>query len=124
MKYVGTEVAGLNSRRLVAGHGRYTGDIYLDGMLSIAFLRSPHAHARIGKIDKREASAVPGVVYVLTAEEINQQLGPLTHTIDPESMCAKRGRSMRCRLKTSGSLASQWQWWRRRTNIPPAKLPI
>ena len=90
MKYVGTEVAGLNSRKLVAGHGRYTGDIHLDGMLSVAFLRSPHAHARIGKIDTGEALAVPGVVYVLTAKEVNHQLGPVTHTIDPEGMGARR----------------------------------
>ncbi len=90
LKYVGAEVTAVKSRKLVAGRGQYAGDIYLDGMLHVAFLRSPHAHARIRKIDTSEARAIPGVVHVLTAEEVNRDLGPLLYTIEPEGMGAKR----------------------------------
>ncbi|HWM79283.1 MAG TPA: hypothetical protein VNS56_17010, partial [Methylomirabilota bacterium] len=50
------------------GRGRYTDDHTLPGMLWLGIVRSPHAHARIAKIDGREASRLPGVVAVLTRE--------------------------------------------------------
>ncbi|HTW88083.1 MAG TPA: xanthine dehydrogenase family protein molybdopterin-binding subunit [Candidatus Binataceae bacterium] len=90
MKYIGAEITAFKSRKLVAGHGQYASDIYLDGMLYIAFLRSPHAHARIRRIDAGEARAVHGVAHVLTAEEVNRELGLLLYTIEPEGMDARR----------------------------------
>jgi carbon-monoxide dehydrogenase large subunit len=56
--------------RFVQGRGNYVDDIKLPGMLYGDFARSPHAHARIKKIDTSKAAAVPGVVAVLTAEEL------------------------------------------------------
>jgi carbon-monoxide dehydrogenase large subunit len=50
------------TRRLVAGRGTFTGDIVLPRMAHVAFLRSPHAHARILGIDTRAAAALPGVL--------------------------------------------------------------
>src|SRR5437870_1379188 len=56
--------------RLVRGEGRYVGDVRLPGMLHLAFARCPHAHARIGRVDVTRARAAPGVVLVLTAEDL------------------------------------------------------
>src|SRR5262245_41091028 len=56
--------------RFVQGKGNYVDDLKLPGMLFGDFTRSPHAHARIKRIDTAKAAAVPGVVAVLTAEEL------------------------------------------------------
>src|SRR5262249_1753068 len=56
--------------RFVQGKGSYVDDLKLPGMLYGDFNRSPHAHARIKKIDTTKAAAVPGVVAVLTAETL------------------------------------------------------
>jgi len=56
--------------RFVQGRGSYVDDMKLPGMLYGDFVRSPHAHARITKIDVSKAAAVPGVIAVLTAEEL------------------------------------------------------
>src|SRR5919106_997199 len=58
------------TRRLVAGRGTFTGDIVLPRMAHVAFLRSPHAHARIALIDAAAARAMPGVLLVATAAEL------------------------------------------------------
>ncbi|MFK4985666.1 hypothetical protein ACI4B7_27960, partial [Klebsiella pneumoniae] len=59
--YIGRSVPRPNVAKLVEGRGQYVDDIVLPRMLYAAFVRSPHAHARIGKIDARAALAVPGV---------------------------------------------------------------
>jgi len=56
--------------RLVTGRGRYAGDIKLQGLAHIAFVRSPHAHARVTSIDTAAAGAMPGVIRVLTAKDL------------------------------------------------------
>jgi carbon-monoxide dehydrogenase large subunit len=56
--------------RFVQGKGNYVDDLKLPGMLYGDFNRSPHAHARIKKIDTSKAAAVPGVIAVLTAETL------------------------------------------------------
>ena len=56
--------------RFTQGRGNYVDDIKLPGMLHGDFHRSSHAHARIVKIDTSKAKAVPGVVAVLTAEDL------------------------------------------------------
>ncbi len=56
--------------RFIQGKGNYVDDIKLPGMLHMDIVRSPLAHARIKKIDKSEALKVPGVVAVLTAEDL------------------------------------------------------
>jgi carbon-monoxide dehydrogenase large subunit len=56
--------------RFVQGKGNYVDDLKLPGMLYGDFTRSPHAHARIKKIDTTKAAALPGVVAVLTAETL------------------------------------------------------
>ena len=56
--------------RFVQGKGNYVDDLKLPGMLYGDFVRSPYAHARIKKIDTSKAKAVPGVVAVLTADDL------------------------------------------------------
>ena len=56
--------------RFIRGQGSYVDDIKLPGMLFGAIVRSPYAHARIKSIDKSKALQVPGVVAVLTADDL------------------------------------------------------
>jgi aerobic carbon-monoxide dehydrogenase large subunit len=56
--------------RFVQGKGNYVDDLKLPGMLYGDFTRSPHAHARVNKIDTAKAKAVPGVLAVLTAADL------------------------------------------------------
>jgi carbon-monoxide dehydrogenase large subunit len=67
---VGQSVARLEDRDLVCGKARFVGDIKLPDMLHASFVRSPHAHARIVAIDARAARDLPGVVAVLTSDDI------------------------------------------------------
>src|SRR4030095_7811215 len=56
--------------RFITGQGRYVDDLKLPGMTYAAFVRSPHAHARIRKIDTAAASRHPGVVAVFTGKDM------------------------------------------------------
>ena len=56
--------------RFIQGKGNYVDDIKMPGMLHMDIVRSPVAHARIKRIDKSEALKVPGVIAVLTAEDL------------------------------------------------------
>src|SRR4051812_9803191 len=56
--------------RFIQGKGNYVDDIKLPGMLHMDIVRAPLAHARILKIDKEAALAIPGVHAVLTAEDL------------------------------------------------------
>ena len=56
--------------RFIQGKGNYVDDIKLPGMLYMDIVRAPVAHARIKRIDKRAALAIPGVHAVLTADDL------------------------------------------------------
>ena len=56
--------------RLIRGMGKFVDDVQLPGMLHLAILRSPFAHARIVSIDKSAAEAHPKVVAVITGEDL------------------------------------------------------
>ncbi|ADZ71436.1 aerobic carbon-monoxide dehydrogenase large subunit [Polymorphum gilvum] len=56
--------------RFTQGKGQYVDDIKLPGMLYGDFVRSPYAHAKVKKIDATEALKLPGVIAVLTAEDL------------------------------------------------------
>ncbi|HMB37135.1 MAG TPA: molybdopterin cofactor-binding domain-containing protein, partial [Methylomirabilota bacterium] len=66
--YIGESVVRPQTARLLAGRGVFTDDVILPRLLHVAFLRSPHAHARIVAIDTAEATALPGVAAVVTGE--------------------------------------------------------
>src|SRR5262252_6157416 len=67
---LGTRVTRVEDPDLITGRGRYVGDIQLDGLASLAFVRSPIAHGRLDGIDATAALAVPGVIAVLTAGDL------------------------------------------------------
>jgi xanthine dehydrogenase molybdopterin-binding subunit B len=56
--------------RLLTGGGRYSDDVNLPGQAYAYVLRSPHAHARIRRIDTTAARAIPGVLAVLTGADV------------------------------------------------------
>ncbi|HTH62646.1 MAG TPA: xanthine dehydrogenase family protein molybdopterin-binding subunit [Paraburkholderia sp.] len=76
-RYLNRPVRRTEDRRLVTGQGRYIDDIAVPGVLHACFVRSPHAHARIVSIDTADALALPGVVAVVTGEELAQWTKPL-----------------------------------------------
>src|ERR1700685_2982414 len=67
---IGQSMKRKEDPRLIQGRGRYLDDIVLPHMLPLAIVHSPYAHARIVKIDKSAALAVPGVKAVLTGEDL------------------------------------------------------
>jgi carbon-monoxide dehydrogenase large subunit len=81
--YIGRTVPRADARRLLEGRGRFVDDLSLPRMLHAAFLRSPHAHARIAAIDTAAATAAHGVVRVLTGADlvavVEPYVGVLTH---------------------------------------------
>jgi carbon-monoxide dehydrogenase large subunit len=88
-RYVGRPVARVEDPRLLTGRGRFVDDIMLPGMLHAAFVRSPHAHARIASIDPAAALALDGVVAVYTAADLGLNAmvsaGPLREGIVAQS---------------------------------------
>ncbi len=81
--YIGRSVPRPDARRLTHGRGTFVDDIVLPRMVHAAFVRSPHAHARIVSIDTAAAEAAPGVVAVVTGEDLarihDPWVGVLTH---------------------------------------------
>ena len=67
---LGASVPRIDAAEKVQGYGKYPDDIYVDGMCFGSAVRSRYARARLLSIDTSEAKAVPGVVCVLTAEDI------------------------------------------------------
>jgi len=75
---VAQSVRRVEDPRLLKGGGRYTDDIVLPGMLHGVVVRSPHAAARINRVDTAAAKALPGVHGVYTAGDLQADgLGPL-----------------------------------------------
>ena len=81
--YIGRSVPRPNLARLTQGRGRYVSDVVLPRMVHVAFVRSPHAHARIKCIDTEVARKAAGVVAVVTGPELAKVITPwvgvLTH---------------------------------------------
>jgi carbon-monoxide dehydrogenase large subunit len=69
---IGQSIKRTEDARFLRGKGNYLDDFVLPGMLHMAILRSPHAHARIKSIDTTAASAMPGVIAVVTGELMAQ----------------------------------------------------
>ena len=81
--YIGRSVPRPNLARLTQGRGQYVSDVVLPRMAHVAFVRSPHAHARIKSYRDGGGAEAPGVVAVVTgaelAEVITPWVGVLTH---------------------------------------------
>ena len=76
MTYIGQSVKRFEDHRLLIGQGSFVDDLTLPGLLHASILRSPHAHATILTIDTTAATRLPGVVSVITANDLK---GVATH---------------------------------------------
>ena len=81
--YIGRSVPRPNLARLTQGRGQYVSDVVLPRMAHVAFVRSPHAHARIKQMGTDAAKRAAGVIAVVTGAElasvITPWVGVLTH---------------------------------------------
>ena len=76
-KYFGASVRRKEDPRYLRGEGRFVDDIKLPGLLHVAFVRSPHAHARITAIRTEAARRLPGVAHVFTFADLERWMKPL-----------------------------------------------
>ncbi|MBC8129875.1 MAG: xanthine dehydrogenase family protein molybdopterin-binding subunit [Rhizobiaceae bacterium] len=67
---IGASVLRKEDRRFITGRGKYVDDMQVPGMKYAAFVRSPHAHATFTAIDTAAAKAMPGVIDILTGEQL------------------------------------------------------
>src|SRR6266516_1510685 len=67
---IGATVRRKEDLRFITGKGHYTADVNRPGQTLACFVRSPHAHARLKRIDTEEAAGMPGVLAVLTGAEL------------------------------------------------------
>ncbi|MEC5289017.1 MULTISPECIES: xanthine dehydrogenase family protein molybdopterin-binding subunit [unclassified Aurantimonas] len=67
---IGAKVLRKEDRRFITGRGRYVDDMSVPGMKYAAFVRSPHGHAKIAGIDSAAAASMPGVIGILTGEQL------------------------------------------------------
>jgi carbon-monoxide dehydrogenase large subunit len=67
---IGARVTRKEDKRFLTGKGRYTDDMSVPGMKYAAFVRSPHAHARIKSIEIADAKDMPGVIGVLSGKQL------------------------------------------------------
>jgi aerobic carbon-monoxide dehydrogenase large subunit len=76
-RYIGRPLRRAEDVKFVTGRGRYVDDISVPGMLYLAILRSPHAHAVIEGIDLSAARAAPGVRTALTGSDLAGKIGSI-----------------------------------------------
>ena len=88
-KLMGAEVKRKEDPRMITGTSTYVTDVVVPGMQWVAFVRSPHAHARIRRIDTKPALQVPGVRMVVTGDDIRK----LAKALPPASASAEGGAS-------------------------------
>src|SRR5580704_6139980 len=74
--YIGKVVPRPNLDRLMQGRGLYVSDMQLPRMGHVVFVRSPHAHAKIIGINAGAAKRVPGVIAIVTGEELSSVITP------------------------------------------------
>ncbi|NBT00620.1 MAG: xanthine dehydrogenase family protein molybdopterin-binding subunit, partial [Betaproteobacteria bacterium] len=67
--FIGKAVLRREDHRFLTGNGQYTDDIVHQGQTYAVFVRSPHAHAKLLKVDTQAARAAAGVVGVFTGED-------------------------------------------------------
>jgi len=78
----------VEDRRLLVGAGRYVDDVSPPGTVHVHFVRSPHAHARITKLDVTAAWAADGVVEVVTATDLSALGARAINTFFPKTKAA------------------------------------
>lgn len=109
MSWIGKAQPRNEDRRLVVGQGRYTDDIDKPGQAWAAFLRSPHAHARIVRIDTAAALALPGVLAVLTGADYQADgFEGIDHV--PNPVAAVNHKEKAFRSSETGGIYNRRQW--------------
>jgi carbon-monoxide dehydrogenase large subunit len=81
-QWIGRRVERSQDARLLSGYGRYAADLAPLNTLYCTILRSPHAHARIKSVDVSKALKIPGVVDVVTGQDVKRDYKPLPPTIN------------------------------------------
>ncbi|MGV3651792.1 MAG: xanthine dehydrogenase family protein molybdopterin-binding subunit [Devosia sp.] len=85
-RHIGKPIERKEDQRLVTGKGRFSDDFSLPGQTFAAMVRSPHAHARIRSIDAAAALAMPGVLAVVTGQDLlDAGLVPVPHNPVPST---------------------------------------
>ena len=74
--FVGQSVKRIEDERFLTGEGTFVADLNPDGVLHVAFLRSPFPHATVDSLDVSAAQRLPGVVKVFTGTELNAVTNP------------------------------------------------
>lgn len=92
MHVIGVPRRRVDARAKVTGQTRYADDIFLPRMAYCKLLRSPHAHARISRIDTSRALAHPGVYLALTGKDVPIQYGILPVSQDEQALCLEHVR--------------------------------
>ena len=83
-KLVGARVKRVEDPRFLLGKGNYVGDMTMPRMVEMAIVRSPHAHARITRIDTEKARRMPGVFAVVTGTDLRGKIRPIRAELNPE----------------------------------------
>ena len=87
-RYIGAPLKRVEDRALMTGGGRYVDDIAVPGVLHVHFVRSPHGHARIVRLDASAARRAAGVVAVVTAGDIKHLGQPSVNAFFPDMKIA------------------------------------
>ena len=91
---IGSRIERKEDKKFLTGKGRYTADINLAHQTYAYFVRSPHARAKITKIDISKASKAPGVVKILTGDDLaKDKIGGL---IAGWKIVSQDGKDMKC----------------------------
>ena len=75
-KLFGSSIKRREDPRMITGRGLYTDDVKLAGQTHAVFVRSPHAHARVKRVDVSAAKRVPGVVAAFTGKDLAAHCEP------------------------------------------------
>ncbi|MEM8648869.1 MAG: molybdopterin cofactor-binding domain-containing protein, partial [Pseudomonadota bacterium] len=83
MAWIGQSIKRVEDPRILSGKGGYIDDLKVPGMAHAAMVSSPHAHARIIRIDTSKAKMVPGVIGVYTGEDLATVVDPCPSFASP-----------------------------------------
>src|SRR3989442_12096868 len=75
VQHVGRPLKRVEDPKLITGSDPYVNDVRLANALTMAVVRSSHAHAEITRLDTAAAARVPGVVAVVTGKDVNAEIG-------------------------------------------------
>src|ERR1700730_16230849 len=85
-RWIGKPLPRKEDARLLTGKGQFSDDFSLEGLTFAVMVRSPHPHARIVRIEKSQASAMPGVLGVFTGADCAADgLAPIAHDPVPST---------------------------------------